>query len=78
MVSAGLQQLFDLGAFFSAPASSRKFRPRATNQKVGSSNLLTSTIYKVVRRVRSEDILLRKLLLRQFDQATMLVSSVTL
>jgi hypothetical protein len=39
MVSAGLQQLFDFVAFFSVPASSRKFRPPATNQKVGSSSL---------------------------------------
>jgi hypothetical protein len=39
MVSAGLQQFVDFAAFLSVPASSRKFRPTATNQKAGSSNL---------------------------------------
>ena len=39
MVCVGLQQFAELAAFFSVPASSRKFRPLATNQKVGSSNL---------------------------------------
>ena len=39
MACAGLQQLAEFAAFFSVPASSREFRPLATNQKVGSSNL---------------------------------------
>ena len=39
MVCAGLQRLAEFAAFFSVPASSRKFRTLATNQKVGSSNL---------------------------------------
>ena len=39
MVSAGLQQFADFAAFFSGPASSCKFGPAATNQKVGSSSL---------------------------------------
>ena len=39
MVCVGLQQFAEFAAFFSVPASSRKFRPLATNQKVGSSNL---------------------------------------
>jgi hypothetical protein len=39
MVNAGLQQFVNFAAFLSVPASSRKFRPTATNQKAGSSNL---------------------------------------
>jgi len=39
MVCVGLQQFAEFAAFFSVPASSRKFRLLATNQKVGSSNL---------------------------------------
>jgi len=35
MVSADLQQFVDFAAFSSVPASSRKFRPLATNQKAG-------------------------------------------
>ena len=34
MVCAGLQQFAEFAPFFSVPASSRKFRPLATNQKV--------------------------------------------
>ena len=38
MVCAGLDRLAELAAFFSVPASSGKFHPPATNQKVGSSS----------------------------------------
>jgi len=38
MVCVGLQQFAEFAAFFSVPASSRKFRPLATNQKAGGSN----------------------------------------
>ena len=38
MVCVGLQQFAEFAAFFSVPASSRKFRLLATNQKAGSSN----------------------------------------
>ena len=45
MVGAGLQQLFDCAVFLSVPASSRKFRPPATNQKFGSSNRSGRSIF---------------------------------
>src|SRR5262245_12939646 len=38
MVCVGLQQFAEFAAFFSVPASSRKFRLLATNQKAGGSN----------------------------------------
>ena len=47
MVCVGLQQFAELAAFFSVPASSRKFRPLATNQKVVSSNLSVSKTRRV-------------------------------
>ena len=45
MVCVGLQQFAEFAAFLSVPASSRKFRRLATNQKVGSSNLSGRATY---------------------------------
>ena len=60
MVSAGLQQFADFTAFFSVPASSCKFGPPATNQKVGSSNLsgrATLLHFQSFRRNRATSLL---------------------
>jgi len=52
MVCVGLQQFAEFAAFFSVPASSRKFRLLATNQKVGSSNLSGRAIFSITSSLR--------------------------
>jgi len=73
MVCAGLQQFAEFAPFFSVPASSRKFRPLATNQKVGSSNLSGRATSPRIRQLQQNEHLVFFVLFRPFRPTTALL-----
>jgi len=70
MVCVGLQQFAEFAAFFSVPASSRKFRPLATNQKAGSSNLSGRATSPRIRQLQRNEHLVFFVLFRSFRLIT--------